>query len=172
MQVQVRSYAVDVLTAHYRVTGELRPRGDPTMFLNDHNVSTLTVFDAVLMPLHQDMRLGAVAADELQVPKTEPQVIILGNFVPEVKPLPKTERLICFTDTYVLRGTFHMGPETQVMDVFYALPGPFFVASRLDIFALYPLAVEVHAMAELAFVQGRAVRAFYQPEEGETGSLA
>ncbi len=173
MEIQLRSYAVDILTAHYRVTGELRTRGDPTMFLNEANVSTLTVHDAVLMPLRTGMRLGAVAASILHIPKTEPQVLILGNFVPEIKPLPKVERLICFTDTYVLRGNFHMGLETHVSDVFYALPGPFFYATQLDIFALYPLAVEVHAMAELAYIQGSAVRAFYVPEEGEeTAPLA
>ncbi|HEC21381.1 MAG TPA: hypothetical protein ENI95_00530, partial [Chloroflexi bacterium] len=124
MQVQVRSYPVDVLTAHYRVYGELQTRGDPTIFLNDENVSTLTVYDATLMPLRQGMRLGAVMAREIHIPKNEPQVLILGNFEPEVRPLPKTANLICFTDTYVLRGTFHMGLETQISDLFYVQAGP------------------------------------------------
>jgi|YNPNPStandDraft_1061719.scaffolds.fasta_scaffold41374_3 hypothetical protein len=165
MDVIVKSYPVDIMTAHYRVYGEIRTRGDPVLFLNDQNVSTLTVYDATLMPLRQGMRLGAVSTDELHVPKHEPQVIILGNFIPETRPLPKTERLICFTDTYILRGTFHMSVETKVHDVFYAQPGPFFAVTRLDIHALYPLAVEVKANAELAYLRGAAVRAFYHLAE-------
>jgi hypothetical protein len=171
MQVIVNTFPVDILTAHYRVYGEIRTRGNPTIFLNDQNVSTLTIYDATLTPLRPGMKLGAVAADELHIPKTEPQVIILGNYKPEIMPLPKKERLICFTDTYILRGTFHMGSETRIEDVFYALPGPFFEATKLDIYSLYPLAVEVNAHAELAYIRGKAARAFYrQPEsQGEPG---
>jgi hypothetical protein len=164
MQIQLQNYPVDVLTAHYRVYGELRSRGEPSVFLNDEEVETLTIYDATLMPLRQGMRLGAVTAAELHVPKTEPQVLILGGYIPEVKPLPKTSELICFTDTYVLRGTFHMGMEVKVPDLFYVQDIPFFPVTKLDIFALYPMAMEVKVMAELAYVQGDAVRAFYEKQ--------
>jgi hypothetical protein len=164
MQIQVHSFPVDVLTPHYRIYGELRSRGEAAVFLNDEEVETLTIHDATLMPLRQGMRLGAVTAAEIHVPKTEPQVLILGGYVPEVKPLPKTSELVCFTDTYVLRGTFHMGMEVKVLDLFYVQNIPFFPVTKLDVFTLYPMAVEVKVMAELAYVQGNAVRAFYETQ--------
>lgn len=169
MEVIVQSYPVDILTAHFRVYGEIRTRGDPSMFLNDQSVSTLTIYDASLMPLRTGMRVGAMMMDELHIPKTEPHIITLGEYEPLVKPLPKRERLICLTDTYLLRGIFHMAPETRVEDVFYAQPGPFFSITRVDIFALYPLAIDVKARSELGFVRGLAISAFYsQPIDDET----
>ncbi len=45
--------------------------------------------------------------------------------------------------------------------------GRFLPPHVLDIHALYPLAVEVKANAELAYLRGAAVRAFYHlAEEG------
>lgn len=167
LKVVVQTYPVDILTAHYRVYGEIRTRGYPTIFLNDDSISTLTIYDATLMPLRQGMLVGAMSMDELQVPKTEPQVITFGNFEPEIKLLPKAERLICFTDTYLLRGTFHMSQETKTKDVFYVQPGPFFPTTIVDINSLYPLAVEVKAHSQLGYLRGDAVRAFYAQGQEE-----
>lgn len=168
MQVIVNKYPVDILSPHYRVYGEIWTRGDPTIFLNDQSVSTLTIHDATLVPLRQGVRLGPMSMDELYIPKTEPQIITLGNYEPQVRPLPKAERLICFTDTYLLRGTFHMSPETRVEDVFYIQPGPFFAMTHVDIFGFYPLAIDVKARSELGYLRGLSVRAFYrQADEGQ-----
>lgn len=165
MQVIVNTYPVDILTPHYRVYGELRTRGDPTLFLNDESNATLTVHDATLIPLRQDMRLGAVTMDELHIPKHEPQVLTVGDYTPQVRPLPKAVRLICFTDTYLLRGTFHMSPETRTNDVFYSRQSLFFAVTDLDTYSLYPLAVEVKARSALAYLRGGSVRAFYKAAE-------
>lgn len=169
LQPVLEKYPVDILTSHYRVYGEIQPRGDPHMFFNSENVDSLIINDATMMPLREGMRLGAVAADELYVPISEPQVIIVGNYQPQVKPLPKRERLICFTDTYILRGFFHMSVETRLQDVFWAGHGPYFPATMVDIYALYPMAMEVKANAALCYLNGPAVRAFYAQEE--TGEL-
>lgn len=161
MQVQVKKYPVDVLTAHYRVYGEISTIGDPTMFFNNDTVSTLTIQDATLMPIRPNARIGPVSVDTLYVPKTEPHVVILGGHEHEVNLLKKTKQLICFTDTYVMQGTFHMGIDTKVLDVFYWGGNLFFPATRLDIHTLYQMEVEVKAAAELAYVQRNAIRAFY-----------
>ncbi len=172
MQVVMTHYAVDILTAHYRVYGEIRTRGDPTLFFNDQSVSTLTVYDATFIPLRQGMRLGALTTEELHIPRVEPQIITLGNYVPQIRPLPKAEQLVCFTDTYLLRGTFHMSPDTRIQDVFYMQSGPFFYVSQADIYGLYNLAVDVKARAELAYIRGQAVRAFFKaPAPGSTDQL-
>jgi hypothetical protein len=167
VQIVINRYPADILTAHYRVYGELVARGDPTIYFNASDLLAIAIADATLMPLRQGMRLGAVSMDELFIPRSEPQVIILGGYEPTVKPLPRKEHLICFTDTYLLRGTFHMGMDTRPEDVFFTIGGRMYhYATNLDIYSLYPLAVDVKASAELAFVRGDAVRAFYLQEAG------
>ena len=167
-QPVLQSYPCDILTAHYRVYGELRPRGEPAVYFNSEGIDSFTIYDATMMPLREGMRLGGVSSDELFIPSTEPQVIILGNYEPAVRLLPRKERLICFTDTYLLRGTFHMASETRTSDVFWSNIGPFFAATMVDIYSLYPLATEVKANAPLCYLRGDAVRAFYaQTSTGE-----
>jgi hypothetical protein len=167
LQVQTNSYAVDILTAHYRVSGEIRILGNPIHYLNDQLVSSLTVYDATLVPIQSGVRVSAMSAEELYVPKTEPQIIILGSRAPdETSPLPKSENMVCFTDTYVVRGTFHMRQDVQTHDTFSAEYGPYFLVSKLNIATLYAVAVEVKAMANQAYILGTAVRAFFAPEDG------
>ena len=170
MEVVVNSYPIDVLAAHYRVYGEIRTRGDPTTYFNDQNVSTLIVFDATLIPLRQDMRLPAMSVTKLNIPKTEPQIFTLGQFQPAIRPLPKTEQVVCLTDTYLLQGTLHMAQETRAEDAFYVMPGPFFYVTGLDVHSLFPLATEVNAHSELGFIRGSAVRAFFARQDAISGS--
>ncbi len=167
LRIVVTNYTVDILTAHYRVYGILRTRGDPTVFLNDETVGSLTVYDAVLTPLRADVRIEPMAVDVLHIPKTEPQVITLGDFKPQILPLPKSVRMVCITDTYVLRGNIHMAPDTLPQDAFYVHRGPFFYVTKLDIMSLYPLGIQVNAHSELGYIRGSAVRAFYEPRGEE-----
>jgi len=169
MQVQVKKYPVDVLTAHYRVYGEISTIGDPTMFFNNETVSTLTIQDATLMPIRPNARIGPVSVDTLFVPKTEPHVVILGGHKHEVNLLTNTAQLICFTSTYVVKGVFHMGLETQVKDAFFVGSGPFYPATNLNIHTLYQIGVDVKASAELAYIQRDAIRAFYGQDEAPEG---
>lgn len=168
LRVVVTSYAADILTAHYRVYGELRTRGDPTIFLNDATVGALTIYDAILTPLRPEVQLEPMAVDVLHIPKTEPQVITLGGFKPQIAPLPKAVRMVCLTDTFVLRGNVHMAPDTLPQDAFYVHPGPFFYVTKLDVMSLYPLGIQVKAHSELGYIRGAAVRAFYELPAGES----
>lgn len=167
LRIVVNNYPVDILAAHYRVYGELRTRGDPTVFLNDEMVGSLTVYDAILTPLRADVRIKPMAVDVLHIPKTEPQIITLGGFKPQIPPMPKAVRMVCITDTYVLRGNIHMAPDTLPQDAFYVHSGPFFYVTKLDIMSLYPLGIQVKAHSELGYIRGSAVRAFYEPPEEE-----
>lgn len=165
LQVQVQKYPVDILTAHYRVYGELRVLGHPLHYLNNETVSALSVFDAMLVPIRSGARIGEMSAPQLLVPKTEPQILILGRRAPdETSPLPKSERMVCFTDTYVVRGIFHMRVDSQLQDTFTKEFGPYFLAADLEIVTLYDVATEVKAMADQAYIHGRAIRAFFASE--------
>lgn len=169
MQIQEQKYPVDILTGNYRVSGELRPLGNPTIYLNDNSRTTLTVFDATVVSLRPGIQLEPMAANALYVPKKEPHVLIIGKLtLDEVKPPPKLAPIVCLTDTYLLKGNFHMGMDTKVVDVFSVLAGPFFFASNLKIVSLYTDAVAVHAAAGLAYVHRDAIRSFYVPDEEVT----
>lgn len=173
MQIMEKKYPVDILTANYRVSGELRPLGNPTIYLNDSSRTTLTIFDAMVVSLRPGIQMEPMAATALYVPKKEPHVLILGKLtLEEVKPPPKSAPIVCLTDTYLVKGNFHMGMDTKVVDVFSILAGPFFFASNIQITSLYAEAVSVHAAAGLAYVHREAVRAFYVPDEeiGEIGT--
>jgi hypothetical protein len=112
-----------------------------------------------------------MAANALYVPKKEPHVLIIGKLtMEEVKPPPKLAPIVCLTDTYLLKGSFHMGMDTKVVDVFSVLAGPFFFASNLKIVSLYADALSVHAAAGLAYVHRDAIRSFYVPDE-ESGQI-
>jgi hypothetical protein len=166
MQVLVRSFPVDIFTASYRVSGELRPRGNPTEFLNAPDVSTLTVFDAAVVPLRPDIVLEPLMASALHIPRADADIVILGKLSAEdARPLPKREFLVCLTDTYVLKAYFHMGMDTQVRDVFSVRQVPFFIATQVQIISVHANATAVRAGAELAYIQSRAVRAFFEPDD-------
>lgn len=163
--VKLEEYPVDILTAHYRVYGELRVRGNPAYYLNDATISALTVHNATLMPIRTGVRVGATPADTLYIPRLEAQIIILGKKPPEeTRPLPKAERMVCFTDTYVMRATFYMGVDTQPQDVFQDPNRQYFMATQLEIVTLYQVAAEVKTIAEQAFINGPQIRAFFAPE--------
>lgn len=166
MQIQEKKYPVDILTANYRVSGELRPLGNPTIYLNDSSRTTLTVYDATVVSLRPGIQMEPMAANALYVPKKEPHVLIIGKLTfEEIKPPPKQAPIVCLTETYLIKASFHMGMDTKVVDVFSVLAGPFFFASNIKIVSLYTDAVAVHAAAGLAYVHRDAVKAFYVPDE-------
>jgi hypothetical protein len=166
MQILVRSFPVDILTINYRVSGELHPRGNPTEFLNSPDVSTITVFDATVVPLRPDVVLEPLMASALHIPRPDIDILILGKLTAEdARPLPKKEFLVCLMDSYMVKGYFHMGMDTQVQDVFSMQRAPFFLATQLQIVSVYANATTVRAGAEIAYVQSRAVRAFFKPDD-------
>nr|MBN1230124.1 hypothetical protein [Anaerolineae bacterium] len=161
MQIVNQSFPVDILTSYYRVHGELVTRGDPTMYLNNQEMSLFTIRQATLMPLRPGMRVGAVMMDEILMPKAEPQLIILGKFDPQVRLLPKSENLVCFTDSFVLNCTFHMSPDTRVEDMFFMQAGPFYAATNIKVSSMFSQGVDVNTFSEFGYLRGDAIRAFY-----------
>ena len=164
----VTSFPVDILTAHYRVYGEFTPRGSPFFHLNNADVETLVIRNATMTPLRRGMRLGPTSTDEMYIPLDEPQIVTIGDFRSQTGVLPKRARLMCFTDTYILQGYFHMTTETEMKNVFRSGQGPYFTATMVDIRALYTLGIDVQASAQICYVRGDSVRAFYpQAQTGE-----
>ena len=164
MEVQTSSYVVEMLTAEYQISGHFEPRGNAGVFLNDQEVHTLVIEDATLVPLTPGARVGSMPVKELFLPKGDVQVMVIDGFSPrEASLMPKAIPLVCFTDTFVVRATFHAGSETQPQDVL-SLPGPFLPATNVEIFTLRPLTVDIAGDADMIYIHKAAVRTFYPAE--------
>lgn len=162
MQVNIRTLPVEILTGHYQIGGNLEIRGNPAIFVNDASFNAFAIHDAALTPLAGGSPIGNVKVPLLYLPKSEPHVVLIGNFSPQdAQLLPNKIRMIAFTDTYVIRGEFHTGPETKPDDVFYFAAGPFFPATAVDIYAMRPLAADLGGQADLVYVHKNHIRAFY-----------
>jgi hypothetical protein len=162
MQVKIITFPVEILTGHYQVSGELEVRGSPAVFLNDASFDVFNVHNATMTPLVTGSPVGPVKVPLLYLPKTEPQVILVGNFDPkDAQLLPNKIRLVSFTDTYVIRGDFHAGPETKADDILYFAAGPFFPATDAEIYPLRPLAADLGGQADMVYVHKSHVRTFY-----------
>lgn len=162
MQVNITTFPVEILTGHYQVSGNLEIRGNPAIFVNDASFNVFNVHDATLTPLVTGSPVGPVKLPLLYLPKTEPHVVLIGNFTPqEAQLLPNKLRLVCFSDTYVIRGDFHVGPETKADDALYYAAGPFFPVTNADIYAMRPLTADLGGQADLVYIHKNHVRAFY-----------
>lgn len=162
MEVRVRTFPAEILTGYYQIGGGIEILGNPSIFVNDATFSTFNIDDATLTPLIPGTPVGPVKAPKLFLPKSEPHVVLIGDFGPQdAQLLPNKIRLICFTSTYVIRGVFHTGPETQAADLFFSMPGPFFPATDVDIYPIRPLVADLGGQADLVFVHRDAVRAYH-----------
>ena len=166
MDIQLKVYPVEILTGNYQISGEMQPRGNPAFFVNDEATTTFTINNATLTPLLRGTAVGEISLPALYLPKEQIQVLIFGDYAPqEAQLLANKIGLTCFTDTYVIRGIFHGGAESTAGGILYDMPGPFFPATDVEIFAIRPLALEFGGAAELVFVQRNAVEVFYSQDE-------
>lgn len=167
MDAQLKSYPVEILTSNYQISGEIQPRGNPAFFINDEQIDTFMIYGASITPLIRGTPVGEMSVPTLSIPRTQIQALILGNYTTqEAQLLPNQIGLTCFTDAFVLRGIFHGGAEATASTLLHDMPGPFFPATNVEIFAIRPLAVEFGGIAELLFVQRDAVEVFYGHDEG------
>lgn len=161
MEIVATTYEIEALTSNHRVQGIFTPRGNPGVFINDAQIATFIVNEANATPLAYGSKVGALISSPAIVPKSEVQVLIVGDLDRrEANLMPKEMRLLVFTDTYAIRGTFYTGAETPAGDIF-ARSGPFFAATDVELFSIRPLASEIQGRAELAYVHKDAVRLFY-----------
>jgi len=160
-QVNIVSYPVEILTGHYQISGVMEVRGSPAVYVNDASFNTFSIHEATITPLAPGSPVGQVKTPLLYLPKAEPQVILIGNFEPKDAQLLTTIiRAVCFTDTYVVRAAFHVGPETKAIDIL-DLTGPFLPTTAAEIFALRPLAADLGGEADLLYIHKDHVRTFY-----------
>lgn len=162
MEIRVQTFPAEILTGYYQVGGGLEVLGNPSIYVNDATFPAFQIHDATLTPLMAGTPVGPVKVPKLFLPKTEPHVVLIGDLSPQdAQLLPTRVKLICFTSAYVIRGVFHTGPETQAVDLFFSMPGPFFPATDVDIYPIRPMAADLGGQADLVYVHRDAVRAYH-----------
>jgi hypothetical protein len=161
---QLPRYPIDIFTAHYRISGEWVPRGNPAIFLNNESEQTLVIEDATVIALRPGVELEPVLAPKLYLPKRDPQAIILGNLnADDIRPFPRRELLVCLTDLLLMKGYFHLAMESNLQDAFTMMtPHQYLFVSNLQIASLYSEATGVRANALMAFVNKHTIQGFYE----------
>lgn len=162
MEIKVNEYPVEMLSADLQVAGTFTTRGQPPLYINDQQVQTLTVENATVTPLMSGARIGPMNVPAAYVPKTWVDILLIGDFsVGDVSLLPKTFRLVCFTASYAVRGTFYGGVEMLAADIFGSRTGPFLPVTDAEVFAIRPLAVEVGGTADLIYLNRQSVQTYH-----------
>lgn len=162
MELRIQTFPAEILTGYYQIGGGIEVLGNPSIYVNDSTFPAFHIHDATLTPLMAGTSVGPIKVPILFLPKSEPHVVLIGDFNPrDAQLLPNRIKLICFTSAYVIRGVFHTGPETQPSDLFFSMPGPYFPATDVDIYPIRPMAAELGGQADLVYVHRDAVRAYH-----------
>ena len=141
----------------------MTPLGDPGTFINDDKKPTLIIDEATATPLDTGSRTGDISIPQLHVPKTKVHIVIIGNYTAaEARPMPKTALMACFTNTFIIRGNYHMSPEMNGPEVFFEGRGIFFPVTVADIFNHKQLTNPIEGNAELLYINGALVEMLYE----------
>jgi hypothetical protein len=166
MDVILTPHRVEIFTASYHLSGELPMRGTPGLFLNDHVYPVFTVVGSLIRPMAQGAEVAPLDVPECFVPKETIEVVGLPDIdMKEMHLMPSIRRLVCLTETYMVKGEFHTGAESGPADLFYFAGGPFFPATNVEIRAVRPVASPVELSLPLAYVHRDAVRVLYRQDE-------
>jgi hypothetical protein len=170
MELHLPTYSLEVFTANYHISGSMQPRGPISVFINDVQYPCLALTDASVQPLMSGAKVGTMQSAEIYIPKTEIQIVVVNDLAPaDAQLLTGKKPLIVFTDTYVMRGNFHTGPETKPIDLFWFGGGPCYGATDVNIFGVRPLAREINIQAPIAYIHRSAVQSFYSDASAATG---
>lgn len=160
MQIVHYEKTVELYTASFMVSGKLNIIGELNTFLNDSTSIAFQIRNATLQSLIPHSAVNEIKAKETFVNKDQIQLALVGDITrDDAKVLPKRLPMICFTDTYVVKGTFRGGKETRPQD-FFDYGGPFYAVTDFDVYTLKPLKVDVRGQGEVIFLNRNFISTF------------
>ncbi len=163
MDIPRRSYQVDILTATYKVEGSLRPIGSLMNALNDPELGFLYMAEATISPLAAHPALRPVVVPEVVVNKSDLLFIhfLDDSINEELRMFKRTERAVVYTQSFALRGDFHLGAEQQFRDMLDTMKGDFQPMTDVSIFPLFQTRVSVPRESDLILINIKAVKMYY-----------
>ncbi|NDJ53342.1 MAG: hypothetical protein GYB68_09700 [Chloroflexi bacterium] len=165
-QAKTNDVKVQIFTSDHVIIGDFTVVGRPEVFINDQNFISMRLKNVTLTPINPGTPVGDITTPALHVPKKSVQLMVIGDFGPDsLRMLPQLMTSVLFTDTYTIRGTFHIGSDWKLQDFFYTMPGPFFPMTDVEILPLRDVVADVSGQAELAFINGAAPTVFFDVNE-------
>jgi len=163
MQLQSYLFPCEIYTGNFQVEGQFRTIGNINIFLNDESNFSFELLNATVKPIAQGVRVKPLnPLGPAYVPRTEVQAMILGNLDnADVQLLPRTQMLTCYTDTYIIRGDFHLPTEARVGQVFKQVKATFFPVTNAQIYTMRPITYPVSGEADMLFINSEALCVYY-----------
>ena len=151
MQIQRKSYPVELYTATHKIEGIYQPVGHLLDDINSADKVTIPLSDATFTPLIPNARLRPVSVPIVGVSRSEILFVYFQDekSVEDLRLLKRTEPAILYTASFALRGDIHLGAEQQFRDMFDTMRGHFQALTDVTIFPLIETKVSVPRQAKL-----------------------
>ena len=165
MQIERKSYPVELYTAAHKIEGIYQPIGHLTDDINDPDKITIPLLDATFSPLIPNTRMRPVSVPAVSVSRAELLFLYFKEekVADELRILKHSEPAILYTASFALRGDVHLGVEQQFRDMFDTMRGHFQALTDVSIFPLIETTVSVPHQAKLLLFDITKVL-LYHPE--------
>ncbi len=158
-QVEV---SVSVLTAIFQIRGKLRILGDLATFLNNEQLTTLSVYGANVLGVSISNPAAQMTQAEMIMNKRSAHLIAVEGTPPSVTLLPRIESLVMYTSQFALMGKFHLGADARVTDFAEISLSQYIPVTEVRIFPLFQARPGVINAASLAFIHKTAILTYHK----------
>ena len=161
--IRRRSYQVDVLSPHLRISGRIEPIGPWIDYLNSPDRHTLLVTAAHVCPLG-DANGHGFDQERVIINKHDVCLIVVldEDARDGIQLMRNSQRAISHVGPYVCRSDFHMGAESNLTTFLDELHGDFFAATDADLYSSMTLPSPLPRHASL-IIMNRAQMRLHHP---------
>jgi hypothetical protein len=154
-----------VLGRTFQFIGQIAPIGRTMDYFNDENRRTFSLYNVETSPIAPGSPIAGITRPEITVSASELGLIYFldPDYRQQVDVMRNADRVIAYTPHAVLRGNFHRGAETRLMDLFDVMSGSFLVMTDVSLFLLTGLPAPFPQEADLLIVN-RSFVSHYHPE--------
>ena len=155
-------HGVQILTAHFQLSGQLETVGSVDTFINDPDRDCFVLHDVRLAPLASGCPLKPLSRPHIVVCRSEITLLHFASAETQaaIRTLQRRELLVAYTPVAVCRGYFHMPTEANVNTFLSVTPGSLLPITETYVFPLVELPDPFPIEAGMLLV-GRAHLEFY-----------
>lgn len=160
-------YALELLTEHYLIQGNVEPVGLLITYLDSPDRANFQVKNATLTGLGADSTVHAAKFQEIFVMRNEVAAIRVNevDLQGAIPTLRTSERVRIFIPRFVVQGTLTHGEDTRMGDIFEIMKGTWVALHNAQVFPLTAIQVQVFHEAPLLLVNKNRIR-FYESATG------
>lgn len=141
MEITFDTYKVETMMANFLLRGDLQPRGDLMVFLNDQTYSHFTFDEAELLPLATGYQVRSIRQPAVNVNRDTIAFIsaLEEGQADKVQILQSKRPVVFYTELLAIRGYLHVNPDMRDDDLLDQMHD-FFAITGASIFPLRSLA--------------------------------